>query len=279
MRYRKGYVAISDTRDIPILLIVRNARAVAMSQLIDELFYLGLENSLQSAYWRIRRLVSNGFLTKLRLSKTIGEPSYALTRMGLGALEFRGHYLLALSSETKTLLSDAEVAHMIEINAIRIALMKAGILDAWKMELEIISENLISRFNTRKDYDAIVTLRHGRHRVRFAIEFERTPKSAARYREISKSILQDSSVDLVLYLTANPELMSLLAQEFQPLGSKVVFCLSSQFKTHLLQTPVLTVRDHSEFRPFAEILQCLPEAADESLYSQFDLHPDTAIVM
>jgi hypothetical protein len=246
-----------------------------MSQLIDELFHLGLESNLRSTYWRIRRLVDNGFMTKLRHSKTIGEPAYAITRAGLAVLETRGHYLLALSSESKNILADAEVLHMIEINAIRIALMKAGILDDWKTELEIISENLVNRFNTRKDYDAIVTVRHAGRRIRFAVEFEKTAKSASRYLEISKSILRDTSIDLVVYLAANQELLSLLAQEFRSLGDKMAFCLSNQFKIQLLQTHMLTMGDYSEFRPFSEILNYLPEADDKLSNLPFELYPET----
>jgi hypothetical protein len=271
MRYRKGHVAISDTRDVPVLLVVRNARAATMSQLIDELFHSGLEKSYKSIYWRLRRLVTNGFLAQLRLSKTIGEPVYALTRTGLGALEYRGYYLLALNSETKSLLADAEVVHMIEVNAVRIALMKAGVLENWKTELEIVSENLVNRFHTRKDFDAIATVRHGERRIRFALEFERTAKSSARYHEISKLILQDPSIDLVLYSAANEEVMSVLAHEFQSLGDKVVICLLNQFKTRLLQTPVLTMGDHCEFYPFAEILDERPEAADNAWYYPFEI--------
>ena len=273
MRYRKGSIALHEKRDIPILLTIRNARAVTLSQLIGELFHLGRESSLRGTYWRIDRLVSAGLLVKLRLSTTIGEPAYALTGAGLRALEFRGHYLLALSSETKNVLADAEVPHMIEVNAIRMAMMKAGILDNWKSELEIISENLVNRFSARKDFDAIATIGHGGRRVRFAVEFERTVKSSARYREISKLILNDSSINLVLYFAANEEVMSVLAHEFGPLGERVAFCLLNQFKNRLLATPVLTVGDHSEFRPLTEILHSLPEAAADAWYYPFEIYP------
>jgi hypothetical protein len=259
MRYRKGHVAISDTRDVPVLLIVRNARAVTMSQLVDELFHAGLESNLRSTYWRVTRLANIGFLELKGQSKSLGEPVYAITNDGMAVLESRGYYLLSLSSESKTIVADAEVIHMVEINAIRLALRNAGILVNWKSELEIMSENLVNNGDT-KDYDAMVTVRLGHREVRFALEFERTAKSAARYHEISKSIIYDDSIDLVLYLAANQGLLSLLAQELRTLGEKVVFGLSNQFKVQLLQTPVLTVGETPEFLSFDEILNYLPEA-------------------
>ena len=258
MRYRKGQVAISETRDIPILLIVRNARAVAMSQLIDELFHDQLESNIRSTYWRVTRLAKSGFLELKGQSRAYGEPVYAITNDGLAALEARGNYLLSLSSNSKTIVADAEVLHMVEINAIRLALKHAGILVSWKSELEIISENLVSNANS-KDYDAMVSVRLGDRQATFALEFERTAKSAARYYEISKSIVYDDSTDLVLYLAANQELLSLLAQELRALKEKVAFGLSNQFKAQLLHTPVLTVGDTPEFRPLAQILDYLPE--------------------
>ena len=39
MRYYKGYIAISDERDIPALLHIRNARAVTFDQLCGLLAY------------------------------------------------------------------------------------------------------------------------------------------------------------------------------------------------------------------------------------------------
>ena len=85
---------------------------------------------------------------------------------------------------------------MVEINAIRLALKHAGILVSWKSELEIISEHLVNSANS-KDYDAMVAVRLGDRQARFALEFERTAKSAARYYDMSKSIIYDGSTDLV----------------------------------------------------------------------------------
>jgi DNA-binding PadR family transcriptional regulator len=265
MRYRKGHVAISDTRDVPVLLAVRNARATTMSQLIEELRYAGLETNHRSTYWRLNRLVASGYLEQIEHAISVADPVYAITNSGLALLESRGHILLTLSSTTKTIISQKEVLHMLEINSIRLALKKAGILEEWKTELEVISENLVNYGNTGKDYDAIVTVNNNGRRTRFALEYERTAKSGSRYSEISQSILCDVTIDLVLYLAPSHEMLSLLAQEFRSLGDKAVFGFSKQFKFQLLQTPVLTVGDRPEFRKFTEILDHLPEMNDSLL--------------
>jgi hypothetical protein len=33
MRYRKGYIALSDDRDVPLLVTIRNARAITYEQI------------------------------------------------------------------------------------------------------------------------------------------------------------------------------------------------------------------------------------------------------
>jgi hypothetical protein len=43
------------------------------------------------------------------------------------------------------------VLHMLELNAIRLALKRAGILVDWKHTLQIVSENLVDCGNTTKD--------------------------------------------------------------------------------------------------------------------------------
>jgi hypothetical protein len=43
VRYFKGYVSISDERDVPVLLHIRNARAISFRQLCELLLLEGVE--------------------------------------------------------------------------------------------------------------------------------------------------------------------------------------------------------------------------------------------
>ena len=98
MRYRKGMISVSDSRDIPLLLLIRDSRAIAISQLIAELMLDEIETNSRSIHWRLNRLIASGFVEKVGNDRAIGEPAYAITHDGLALLEYRGHVLLSLGS-------------------------------------------------------------------------------------------------------------------------------------------------------------------------------------
>lgn len=264
MRYRKGMVDISEERDIPALKLVRDARAISLSQATSELILANVEVHPNSTRWRFNRLSKVGLIERLSHEQAIGEPVYVITQIGLAFLESKGHAILALGSATKTVLQPAEVFHMLELNAIRIALKQASLLEHWKNELQIVSENLVNFGSTIKDYDAIVTLNLDGRKVRFALEYERTAKSTARYKDIVRAIEGDSAIDFVLYLVANQELLFLLNQELRRIGSKIAIGLASLFRAQLLETRVLFMAGQgTDYRPLVEVLTELPEVIEE----------------
>ena len=55
MRYYKGYIAVSDTCDIPVLLQIRNSRAICFDQLQDLLSHEMLAVLSRSLRWRVNR--------------------------------------------------------------------------------------------------------------------------------------------------------------------------------------------------------------------------------
>ena len=160
---------------------------------------------------------------------------------------------------------------MLELNAIRLALKRAGILVEWKHTLQIVSENLVDYGKTTKDYDSVVIIAHEGRRVRFAIEYERTAKSTARYREIVKTIEDDTEIPLVLYLTPSQELLYLLTQDLRPLGERAAFG-SGLVKTKLLGAPVVVVTDQPAVRKLGERLSELPEYKPFAIEYILQLH-------
>jgi len=102
-------------------------------------------------------------------------------------------------------------------------------------------------------------------------EFERTAKRAACYYEISKSIVYDDSTDLVLYLAANQELLSLLAQELRTLEHKdqIPVCSSNERACRPPHMPFLDRRSSChgflrEYSPWNSLVQVPPLSADFS---------------
>ncbi len=199
MRYYKGHISITLDRDIPLLLLVRDARAIRSSQLYEMLLLTQLEVSRSSARWRMNRLLRVGLLCALEEKRFFGEPVYSITHDGLSVLESHGHSLLSVGSFSKTITPNAEIIHMVELNDIRLALLRSNLLISWKGEMEIISENLALYGQAAKDYDAVVTIGVDGEEKKFAIEYERVAKSSSRYDEIRGALESDHRVDLVLY--------------------------------------------------------------------------------
>ena len=62
MRYYKGYIALSETCDVPVLLHVRNARALCFDQLRELLSHEMLAVIVRSLSWRVARLEKVGLV-------------------------------------------------------------------------------------------------------------------------------------------------------------------------------------------------------------------------
>jgi len=168
MGHFKGYIAISDDRDVPALLHIRNARAVSFNQICELLALDGVEKVRRSVHWRVTRLAKNGLIQRFDEDRFLGQPVYAITQVGLRLLESRGHYLVALPSTTDQIIHRTQLLHALELVNIRLALARQGILQSWKCELEIASLNLVHENGTAKDYDAVVQIFIGSDRPKLA---------------------------------------------------------------------------------------------------------------
>ena len=188
MRYYKGYIALSDACDVPLLLHIRNARAVTFSQLGDLISFENFAELSRSLRWRVARLEKAGLIMRLEGQRHLGKPVFGITHSGLASLESRGHYLFSLPSTTDQILHVAQVPHALELVNIRIALAKGGILRAWKNELEIVSRNLVLEGSPSKDYDAIAEIEIEGRAHQFAIEYERTPKAGGSVPRNSRGL-------------------------------------------------------------------------------------------
>ncbi len=254
MRYYKGYIAISDTSDVPVLLQVRNARAICFDQL-QELLSIELSGTLtRTLRWRLARMEKAGLIARFDRFRHFGKPVYGVTQQGLECLETRGHYLLSLPSSTEQILHPSQVPHALELINIRLALAKGGVLRSWKCELEVASRNLVVGKSPTKDHDAIAEVEIAGGSKRLAIEYERTPKAAARYRAIREILDQDKQTDVVLYLTPHDDLLYLLATEMRPCRKLIGFALSESFRQSLLETSTLTNTDNSEVMALRDLL-------------------------
>lgn len=254
MRYYKGSIVLSEKQDIPLLLHVRNSRAITFNQLCRILALDGIETVRHSVHWRVARLIRNGLLQRLEVDRRSASPVLIITPVGLDYLEAFGEFLLALPSTVKHIIHQAQVPHALELVNVRIALAQSGILESWRGELEITSRNLVRDGDPAKDYDAVVEIRAGAKTAVFAVEYERTVKSSDRYREIRRTLCADSSAKTVLYLTPDRYLLYHLATEMKDIPKRIGFALVGSFCRDLLETKTIINQKESEVVLFRQLL-------------------------
>ena len=254
MRYYKGYIALSDTCDVPVLLHVRNSRAICFDQLCELLSHEMLAAIVRSLRWRVTRLEKVGLVARLNGQRFLGKPVYGITQPGLECLESRGHYLVSLPSSTEQILHPSKVAHALELVNIHLAFARAGLLRSWKSDVEITSRNLVAANGTTKDYDAIAEIEVDGYTRSLGIEYERSVKSVSRYGAICEALDKDMTTDMVLYLTASDDILYLLAMELRATRKRIAFALSDSFRRSLLETRTLTNTTSSEIVPLRDLL-------------------------
>lgn len=255
MRYRKGCIAISDEHDLPLLLHVRNARAITLNQLHR---LLTMEKSgvhRRSVQWRITRLERAELVFRLTSSQFFRQPIYRVTALGLSYLEMRGHTLISMPSTASHILNDTQAFHALELVEIRLAMQEAGMLQYWHTELEVTARNLVFYGGASKDYDAIATIRAKECTRRLAIEYERTVKGSARYSEIRDALNADKVVDAILYLTSSHDVSHVLAIELRGVKKTIGIALSEDFRRDLIITPVLVISPVPAVISFGEFLE------------------------
>jgi hypothetical protein len=140
------------------------------------------------------------------------------------------------------------------LNAVQLGLADKNLLARWQSEIEIASFNTISRTPYQKDYDAVVEVWIGEKRARFALEYERTLKSARQYERVRRALECERQIGCVLYLTSGVEILLHLVHELESVNKDLAFANARDFAQLLLDTTVITGRNSSGMR-FGDMLQ------------------------
>jgi hypothetical protein len=238
MRYAKGSRVITADGDIPLLRQVRNMRFVSHRQLYELLQAEASAPSRSTFNWRVRRLLATGHIYRVEDVSWQGFAVYSITSLGLIQLESQGDFAVALHSRSRHLPHRMQVFHALELNAIRVILVRNRLLAGWQSEVEISSWNMIATAPFQKDYDAIVKVRSGNDMLEFALEYERSLKASSRYARIRAALELERQIPCVLYLTASPDLTVALVYQLTPLSKPLAFATARAFREHLLATPV-----------------------------------------
>ncbi len=239
MRYWKGSISLSPTRDYPLLRQVLHSGFITHNQLF-EFLRLDYSASSRNAFNnRVRRLVNHGLLVRQDMPFANREVIYSVSHTGAWELLGRGEYYVEPLGKVRSNSAQSGLRHSLELNDIHLALKRSGTLVYWMPETEIRSRNDLTANGYRKYYDAIVTVRIAGHDYRLALEYERTPKAARHYLAIRERIEQETSIAHFLYLMANHDLLWFVADRLSGCRRAVYFGL---FRDFLQQTLTVAVR-------------------------------------
>jgi hypothetical protein len=209
MRYWKGSIVLSPTRDQPLLREVARSAFITHNQLFESLKLDYCASSRKAFNNRILRLVTHGLL--LRREGLIGsrEVVYSVSSSGASAL---GGSLVDPSGKAGS--SGLQMLrHCLDLNEIHLALKRSGSLVYWMPETEIRSRTDLTPYGYWKYYDAVVVVRLAGQDCRFALEYERSPKAARQYVTIRERIEQETAIRHFLYLVPNHDFMWFIAEK------------------------------------------------------------------
>jgi len=240
MRYAKGSFVITAERDIPLLRHVRNSRFVGHQQLFELLQHDAVASCRRTFNWRIQRLLKTHHIERVKGVSWQGAQVYSITQTGLAELESQGEFAIALHSRTRQMPHPSQVFHALELNAIRLALARNALLVSWQSEVEISSTNMVSAAPYQKDYDAIVRIWVGNEVREFALEYERSLKSAKQYEKVRAALEAERQIACVLYLAADPDLLLAILYQLTPASKRLGFLTARSLREQLLTAPVTT---------------------------------------
>ncbi len=238
MRYLKGSISL-NLRDRELLHSVADARYITHDQLFQLARLKALEFKRAIFNWRVRRLVKSGLLRKKVVPYLGTDALYWITRSGIQALEEMGVTYLGGIVEREKEPRGAQIPHVLELKRIRLALEGSRALVLWVPETFIRAVNLSPALGYAKAYDAVAKVSlGGGASAEFAIEYERTLKSAQKYAKILEAIESERRVQTVLYLTPSYEILFTLRWYFERARREIFFALVDDFKKDVLDTQV-----------------------------------------
>jgi hypothetical protein len=240
MRYWKGSIALSPTRDYPLLRQVLHSGFVTHSQLFEFLKLDYCVSSRNAFSNRVFRLLKHGLLVRHEgRPSAIREVVYSISETGASELIGQGECLV-WTDHPSVRHGRTQVAHFLELNEIHLALKRTGMLVYWTPETEVRSQSDLTFRGYAKYYDAVVMIRLAGRDCRFALEYERTPKAMHYYDDIRQRIEMEESLSRFLYLAPSYDLLHFVAERLERCKRTLYFGLLRDFLEQTLALPVRT---------------------------------------
>ena len=239
MAYPAGYIELNDKRDVPLLKEVLHAGYVTHVQLFELMQFAGAESCREAFNWRVKRLVTHELLLRHEVPGFARNFVYSLGPCGAMHLTSQGESCAGMVTGFVPRRDASRVAHSVDVTAIRLHLLRSGLLKEWLSEFDIRARNDLTSYGYAKDYDSIMTLAVRGHEVKVALEYERQPKAMKRYSEIRAVIESERRVSRFLYLFPDYKLLWFVHGLFRKAAPKLYFGLVSELERELLQARVV----------------------------------------
>lgn len=240
MRYPKGSLQLSESRDLPLLRQILRSEFITHTQLFEFMRLNHCERARKSFDWRLRRLVDRQLVSRRATLNCTGEFVYFVGSNTGMLLQAGGEYCLIGRSRFTEKGAERGVLHSIGLNEIQLSALRRGLLVRWLSSVEVRSQNELTRFGYAKDYDAIVTIRCKKGEETFGLEYERSPKTARYYRDVAAALNRETNVHYVLYLAANYDLLQFVSGFFRHTRCRVFFGLVTDWHADLLNMPIFS---------------------------------------
>ena len=188
-----------NAEDRELLEIVTTAKWITHNQLY-EMVSIGRIENRKGYERRVRRLAHCGLLRKQRPAFLNRKILYSITREGIYALEVLGVHPVAFTFDRNDVDVKHQIPHSLELNRVRIALIRCGTLVWWFPDSAIRVLHRAGQRDYAKIYDAVATMMLDGQVCEIGIEYERSLKAVERYEEAAAKIEEDRRVQAVVYL-------------------------------------------------------------------------------
>lgn len=233
------YIQLSESRDLPVLRQVLHSGFVTHCQLFQFVQLGSFESCREAFNWRVKRLVAHGLLIRHQLPDFGRNFVYSLGPAGAIHLTNHGDSCSAVATGFSVRRDSIRVAHAVEMNDVRLPLLRQGVLREWTSELEIRSRNEMTGYGYAKDYDAVMILAVAGIQIEVALEYERRPKTARQYTDIRAAIDKEKRVERFLYLVPDYNLLWFVHQFLRKSTRAIFFGIAGDFKKSILETQVV----------------------------------------
>jgi hypothetical protein len=237
MRYWKGSIALSSTRDYPLLRHIFQSGFITHNQLFELLKLDYCVSSRNAFNNRVLRLVTHGLLIRQERLSASRDLVYSLSMSGALALGISGNPNHSIAHRASN-IKNRQLHHSLDLNEIHLALKRSGSLVYWMPETEVRSRSDLTPYGYCKYYDAVVVVRLGGQDCKFALEYERTPKAARHYAAIRDRIEQEEAIAHFLYLVPSHDFMWFIAEKLSQCRRAVHIGLFHDFLEQTLALPV-----------------------------------------